>query len=39
MGEPVKNQGIYIGIVVLIFLGVLFVLVYALKRDYWAELH
>jgi cytochrome c1 len=39
MGEPVKNERINIGIVVLIFLGILFALVYALKRDYWAELH
>jgi len=39
MGEPVKNERIYIGLVVLIYLGVLFGLVYALKRDYWAELH
>ena len=39
MSEPVKNERINIGLVVLIFLGVLFGLVYALKRDYWAELH
>lgn len=39
MGEPVKNERINIGIVVLLFLGVLFALVYALKRDYWADLH
>ncbi|HEX5865118.1 MAG TPA: cytochrome c1 [Casimicrobiaceae bacterium] len=39
MSEPVKNERINLGIVVLIFLGVLFGLVYALKRDYWAELH
>jgi ubiquinol-cytochrome c reductase cytochrome c1 subunit len=39
MSEPVKNERINIGIVVLIFLGVLFALVYALKRDYWSELH
>jgi ubiquinol-cytochrome c reductase cytochrome c1 subunit len=39
MSEPTKNERINIGIVVLIFLGVLFALVYALKRDYWAELH
>jgi len=39
MSEPVKNERINIGIVVLIYLGVLFGLVYALKRDYWAELH
>jgi ubiquinol-cytochrome c reductase cytochrome c1 subunit len=39
MSEPVKNERINIGIVVLIFLGVLFALVYALKREYWKELH
>lgn len=39
MSEPVKNERINIGIVVLLFLGVLFALVYALKRNYWAELH
>ena len=39
MAEPVKNERINIGIVVLIYLGVLFALVYALKRDYWKELH
>ncbi len=39
MGEPVKNERINIGIVVLLFLGGLFALVYALKRNYWAELH
>jgi ubiquinol-cytochrome c reductase cytochrome c1 subunit len=39
MAEPVKNERINIGIIVLLFLGVLFALVYALKRDYGAELH
>ena len=39
MSEPVKNERINIGLIVLIYLGVLFGLVYALKRDYWAELH
>ena len=39
ISEPVKDDRINIGIVVLIFLGVLFALVYALKRDYWKELH
>lgn len=39
IGEPVKSERINIGIVVLIFLGVLFALVYALKRDYWKDLH
>jgi ubiquinol-cytochrome c reductase cytochrome c1 subunit len=39
MGEPSKHERINIGIMVLIFLGVLFVLVYSLKRDYWKEIH
>jgi ubiquinol-cytochrome c reductase cytochrome c1 subunit len=39
IAEPVKNERINIGIVVLIFLGVLFALVYSLKRDYWKEVH
>ena len=39
MGEPVKSERINIGIVVLIFFGILFVLVYSLKRDYWKEIH
>ena len=39
MGEPTKNQRISLGIVVLLYLGVLFVLVYALKRSYWKDVH
>jgi ubiquinol-cytochrome c reductase cytochrome c1 subunit len=39
MAEPVRNMRIHLGIVVLLFLGVLFVFAYALKRDYWKELH
>jgi len=39
MGEPVKHERINMGIVVLIFMGALFVLVYSLKRDYWKEVH
>jgi ubiquinol-cytochrome c reductase cytochrome c1 subunit len=39
IGEPAKNERINIGIVVLIFLGALFALVYSLKRDYWKDLH
>jgi ubiquinol-cytochrome c reductase cytochrome c1 subunit len=39
ISEPVKSERINIGIVVLIFLGVLFALVYSLKRDYWKEIH
>ncbi|HZI85013.1 MAG TPA: cytochrome c1 [Casimicrobiaceae bacterium] len=39
IGEPAKSERINIGIVVLIFLGVLFALVYSLKREYWNDLH
>jgi ubiquinol-cytochrome c reductase cytochrome c1 subunit len=39
IGEPVKSERINIGIVVLIFLGILFALVYSLKRDYWKDVH
>jgi ubiquinol-cytochrome c reductase cytochrome c1 subunit len=39
MAEPVKNQRIHLGIVVLLFLGVLFVFAYWMKREYWKDLH
>jgi len=39
MAEPVKNRRIHLGIIVLLFLGVLFVFAYALKREYWKDLH
>ena len=39
IAEPAKSERINIGIVVLIFLGVLFALVYSLKREYWADVH
>jgi ubiquinol-cytochrome c reductase cytochrome c1 subunit len=39
IAEPVKSERITIGIVVLMFLGLLFALVYSLKRDYWKEVH
>lgn len=39
VAEPNKNKRISIGIVVLLFLGVLFTLVYALKRSYWKDVH
>jgi ubiquinol-cytochrome c reductase cytochrome c1 subunit len=37
--EPVRNDRINIGIVVLIYLGLLFAFVYALKRSYWKDIH
>jgi ubiquinol-cytochrome c reductase cytochrome c1 subunit len=39
MAEPARNERINVGIGVLIFLGVLFAFAYALKRDYWKDIH
>jgi ubiquinol-cytochrome c reductase cytochrome c1 subunit len=39
MSEPAKNKRISLGIIVLLYLGVLFVLVYAMKREYWKDIH
>ena len=39
IGEPARNERINFGIVVLIYLGVLFAFTYALKRAYWKDVH
>jgi ubiquinol-cytochrome c reductase cytochrome c1 subunit len=39
MAEPAKNKRISLGIIVLIYLGVLFAFAYALKRAYWKDIH
>ena len=39
IAEPSKNHRIRIGIIVLLFLGVLFVVAYALKHEYWRDVH
>lgn len=39
MAEPARNERINIGIGALIFLGILFAFAYALKRNYWKEIH
>ena len=39
MGEPVAEFRKKLGVIVLIFLGVLFVFAYALKREYWKDIH
>ena len=39
MGEPVRNERINIGIGVLIYLGILLMFAYALKRAYWKDIH
>jgi ubiquinol-cytochrome c reductase cytochrome c1 subunit len=39
IAEPVRNERIYIGIGVLIYLGILLGFAYALKRAYWKDIH
>jgi ubiquinol-cytochrome c reductase cytochrome c1 subunit len=39
MGEPDRTKRVQIGIVVLMFLTLLLVISWLLKRDYWKELH
>jgi ubiquinol-cytochrome c reductase cytochrome c1 subunit len=38
-GEPMKLERQHLGIYVLLFLGVLFILAYALKKEYWKDVH
>jgi len=39
MGEPVRSDRKTIGMFVLLALGVLFVFAYALKKEYWKDVH
>jgi ubiquinol-cytochrome c reductase cytochrome c1 subunit len=39
MAEPSKNRRINLGLIVLLYLGVLFVFVYWMKREYWKDIH
>lgn len=39
MGEPAKHDRVRLGIYVVLFLGVLFILAYALKKEYWKDVH
>ena len=39
LGEPVKNQRISLGLIALLYLGLLFVFAYWLKREYWKDIH
>jgi ubiquinol-cytochrome c reductase cytochrome c1 subunit len=38
-GEPMKLERQRLGLYVLLFLGVLFVLAYALKKEFWKDVH
>jgi ubiquinol-cytochrome c reductase cytochrome c1 subunit len=39
IAEPAKNKRINLGFYVLLYLGVLFVFAYWLKREYWKDVH
>lgn len=39
MGEPSRQSRIDLGIYVLMFLGVMFVFAYLLKKEYWKDVH
>ncbi|MDO9602240.1 MAG: cytochrome c1, partial [Rhodocyclaceae bacterium] len=39
VGEPMANFRKALGVVVLIFLFILFIVSYALKREYWKDIH
>ncbi len=39
MAEPARNKRISVGLVVLLYLVVLFVFAYWLKREYWKDVH
>lgn len=39
MGEPAKNQRLQLGLIVLLFLGLLFVVTYYLKKEFWKDIH
>jgi ubiquinol-cytochrome c reductase cytochrome c1 subunit len=39
MAEPVRNERINIGMIVMIYLGILFAFAYLLKRNYWKDIH
>jgi ubiquinol-cytochrome c reductase cytochrome c1 subunit len=39
MGEPMKNERIHVGIVVMLYLVVLFGFAYLLKREIWKDVH
>jgi ubiquinol-cytochrome c reductase cytochrome c1 subunit len=39
MGEPARNRRVQIGMMTLIFLGLLLGFAYALKKEYWKDVH
>lgn len=39
MGEPARGHRVQLGTLTLLFLGLLFVVAYALKKEYWKDIH
>jgi ubiquinol-cytochrome c reductase cytochrome c1 subunit len=39
MGEPAKMQRQQLGLVVLLFLGIFFLIARALKKEFWKDIH
>jgi ubiquinol-cytochrome c reductase cytochrome c1 subunit len=39
VGEPIKNKRISTGLIVLIYLSILFVFAYWLKKEFWKDVH
>lgn len=39
MGEPAQQTRMRLGVIVLLFLGVFFVVAYYLKKEYWKDIH
>lgn len=39
MGEPMKQNRIKLGFLVLAFLGIFWIVAYALKKEYWKDVH
>ncbi len=39
MGEPARNTRITLGFIVLLFLGVMFIPAYYLKKEFWKDIH
>jgi ubiquinol-cytochrome c reductase cytochrome c1 subunit len=39
MSEPIKNRRVSLGLIALLYLGVLFVFAYWMKREYWKDVH
>jgi ubiquinol-cytochrome c reductase cytochrome c1 subunit len=39
VSEPAKNKRVGLGLVVLLYLGVLFAFAYWMKREYWKDIH